>query len=252
MSLVPGFRRDHMRERAIIEDAETGVKIAQLTSFPTVSSNLYFHSRSFSPDGKTVLFTSMTEPKRNGIMDLYAASSRGDDFRQLTEGHAILGIALHPAGRFAYYAEGRSVYEQDVNTGEAREFVRAPVGVSVGGDGTMTDDGAALLHGGLVAGDGEFESIAIVNTVAATIRIVKADFSTAHLQIEPGKGEDCLLLRDDRPAARARPRDGGGRTTCRSTGTTGTRHGSGPRAGSTRRASSGRRGSRSATATWWR
>lgn len=190
MPLIPGFRRDYTRERNVFNDPDTGVRTVQLTSFPTVSSNLYFHSRSFTPDSKTALFLSMTEVRRNGTMDLYAVDVDGDDLRQLTEREPVHGVALSPQGKVAYYAQGRSVYEQDIATGEVRELARFPDGVTAGGGGTMTDDGRTLCTFGHVRGVGQ--GIALVDTVTGQTRTVKTDYGTPHLQIEPGKGQTAF------------------------------------------------------------
>ncbi len=190
MALVPGFFRSYTKERAHIIDPGTGVKITQLTSFPTVHQNLYFHSRSFTPDCKTVLFLSNTTANRAGLNDLYAIDTDGDNLRQLTDGDAVDGIALSPQGQFAYYASGRVVYAQDINTGEAREVARFAKGVHAGGNATMTDDGKLLCMFASV--DGAGQQIGLVSIPEGKAWTVRTDYGTPHLQIEPGKGETAF------------------------------------------------------------
>ena len=189
MALLTHFRRDYSLERAHITDPDTGVEITQLTSFPTVNSNLYFHSRCFTPDARTVIFQSMTKADRNGIMDLYAVNVDGTELRQLSDSERIDGIALHPGGGTVYYAQGRSVYEQDIETGDIHEFARFPGGVTVGGGATMTESGKSLCMNATLP---EGQGIALVSTENGGIRMVPTECYPAHLQIEPSTGETAL------------------------------------------------------------
>lgn len=68
-------------------DELTGTTIHQLTQFPSINHNLYFLNRSFSPDGRQVIFTSY----RDGQPNLYEIVFPDGDIRQLTE-----GPDLHP------------------------------------------------------------------------------------------------------------------------------------------------------------
>jgi oligogalacturonide lyase len=178
----------HSRERYIYYDSVSDVKIVRATSFPTFHSNLYTHTRSFTPDSKVCLFWSMTEPRRGGLRDLYRVNTDGNELVQLTRGKQISGVVLHPLGQWVYYVDhGRKAVQAcDIWTGREREVVRFDTD-GWGGMGSFTDDGRLYCCN---ASDGTSSGAVIVDTQQGTARYVPCrSKQVGHLQIEPASGE---------------------------------------------------------------
>jgi len=74
-------------EHRQLRDNQTGVTIHQLTTHSSINHTLYFLNRSFTPDGRGVVFTSY----RDGSPNLYELAYPDGPIRQLTEGEG-----LHP------------------------------------------------------------------------------------------------------------------------------------------------------------
>ena len=84
----------HAPEGCVYTDRVTGASIRQLTDHPSINHPTYFLQSSFTPDGKTLVFTSY----RSGSAQLFEASFPGGEIRQLTDGPAIhpFSPAIHP------------------------------------------------------------------------------------------------------------------------------------------------------------
>jgi oligogalacturonide lyase len=74
-------------EHRDLRDEQTGAVVHQLTTQACINHHLYFLNRSFTPDGKTIVFTSY----RDGQPNLYELAFPDGPIRQLTQGEG-----LHP------------------------------------------------------------------------------------------------------------------------------------------------------------
>lgn len=177
-------------ERKSIIDPDTGVHVWQITSFPTVNQNLYFHSRCWTADGKTFLFQSLRSATRDSGSDLYRADVDGMGLERVTKGIDFGNIALHPSKRIAYYHTGNEIFTVDIDT-KAIEKVGAVEGEgSVGGHpGSFTDDGRLYCFV-WVSKDGT-QGFGTFDTSSKKSKLtplgLKGRFT--HIQIEPGKGK---------------------------------------------------------------
>jgi len=75
------FPSEHQRLR----DEQTGAVIHQLTNHPSINVNLYFLNYSFTPDKKTVVFTSY----RSGKPNLFKAAFPDGEIVQLTDSDGL-------------------------------------------------------------------------------------------------------------------------------------------------------------------
>lgn len=175
-------------ERRFFEDPETGVKIMQGTSFPTVNMNMYFRSRCWTPDARTFLFWSMTQPKRNGIMDLYRMNVDGTGFVQLTSGKTPGDAALHPAGGLLYFTSGDSVYTLDIFSLAEKQVAVIKNATPTDGIGTFTNDGQRYCFNVRMA-DGK-PGIGFCDTLLRKVHLIPNSFNSGtFVQIEPGAGQ---------------------------------------------------------------
>ncbi len=187
LAAVPSILRGHPWERRFFNDPETGVRIMQATSFPTVNMNMYFHSRCWTPDAKTFLFWSMTQPKRGGIFDLHRMNVDGTDFEQLTEGKSLSNTSLRPDGGLVYFTSGDSVYTLDILSRAEKQVAVLKKATASGGIGSFTDDGRRYCFNVLLAD--KKMGIGYLDTANNKVSIMPRSFNhLSHLQIEPRDG----------------------------------------------------------------
>lgn len=159
----------------------------QATAFPTVNMNMFYHSRSWTPDAKTFLFWSMTQPIRGGLFDLYRMNSDGTDFKQLTDGKNISNVALRPDGKLIYFTSSNAIFTLDMLS--LKETIMGSVKnvVSLGGIGSFTDDGSRYCFK-VQRQDGK-NGIGWLDTHTNRISIMPRSFNLmSHVQIESGQG----------------------------------------------------------------
>jgi len=92
-----------------LTDEKTGAVIHQLTQHPSISHNLYFLNRSFTPEGRTVVFTSY----RDGNPNLFELAFPGGQIRQLTEGSQLhaFSACLSKPGEEIYFTRAGSIWQ---------------------------------------------------------------------------------------------------------------------------------------------
>ena len=185
-------------ERRFFEDPETGVKIMQATSFPTVNMNMYFHSRCWTPDAQTFLFWSMNQPARNKGYDLFRMNVDGTQFVQLTEGKSLGDAALHPAGGLVYFTSGDSVYTLDIKSLAQKKVAVIKGATPTGGIGSFTNDGRRYCFN-LRTSDNK-PGIGVLDTLSNKVHLVPKSFNyLSHLQIEPKEGRLFHYIGEKRP-----------------------------------------------------
>jgi len=182
-----GFAGELPWERRFFDDPETGVKIIQATSFPTVNMNMYFRSRCWTPDAQTFLFWSMTQPKRNGRMDLYRVNVDGTQLVQLTEGKSLGDAALHPGGGLVYFTSDDSVYTLDINSLAEKQVVAIKGATPTDGIGSFTNDGRRYCFNARTPDNKP--AIGFLDTLSKQVRLVPKSFDCpTFVQIEPKDG----------------------------------------------------------------
>ncbi len=101
-------------EHSVAFDRVTGARVHQITSHASINHPTYFLESSFTPDGKTLLFTSY----RSGSAQLFEAGFPDGEIRQLTEGPAIhpFSPAIHPDGEGIFFVRGGGIWRLDRRT----------------------------------------------------------------------------------------------------------------------------------------
>jgi len=127
-------------ERQYHTDARSGVRIAQLTSYPRASWNMYFEHNHFTPDGRTVIFMRQRESAPGAPADLYRCDVDGLNMAQLTDDEGIYGVALSRDGKHAYYLHGAALKRVALDTFELEEVLTVPE-AEPGGSGYAAQSG---------------------------------------------------------------------------------------------------------------
>lgn len=109
-------------EHSSTVDRVTGATVHQLTSHPSINHATYFLQSSFSPDGRTLLFTSY----RTGSAQLFSLEYPHGEIRQLTDSPGIhpFSAAFHPSGDLVYFVRGGEIAELNLRTLEERTIVK--------------------------------------------------------------------------------------------------------------------------------
>ena len=100
-------------EHSVSQDSQTGATVHQLTNHPSINHPTYFLQSSFTPDQKSLIFTSY----RTGGAQLFEAGFPDGEIRQLTAGDpihpfspAIAPGAIGPDGEHIYFVRGGAVW----------------------------------------------------------------------------------------------------------------------------------------------
>ena len=115
-------------ERIDRRDADTGLLVRQITSFPTPSTHLHYETPTFTPDGRRMIFLSMRVPERGAPSDLFTAGSDGRDIVQLSDDtpSGVSSPTLAKDGQWACYMHGGTAYRTHVETLETVELGHVP------------------------------------------------------------------------------------------------------------------------------
>jgi hypothetical protein len=110
----------HPSEHSVFLDRATGAPVHQMTRHPSINHATYFLQSSFTPDGRTLLFTSY----RGGAAQLYEAGFPDGNIRQLTDGPPIhpFSPAIHPGGDSVFFVRGGEIWTLDRRTLEERRI----------------------------------------------------------------------------------------------------------------------------------
>ncbi len=196
-SILPG-------EVAARRDAETGVRLWQITNDVSINHNFYFLTPSMTPDGASVLFAS----NRGGAINFYQAGFPQGDIRQLTDGDDIHGYSatLGKDGAALYFTQGGEVRALDMVTLE--EKVLADFGAASLGECSLNATEDMLVTA--LKRDGAFH-LAIVATDGTDSRIIKTSVQTLiHPQFHPSRADLIAYSSDPAPRMRMIRADGNG------------------------------------------
>ncbi len=127
------------------EDATTGVRARQLTSYKGHSNHLYFTNPGWHDGGRRLLFGS----ERCNCSNLYSIELASGAITQLTgygpdaPASSFQNACLSPARAEAYYWQRRELIALDLGTLEERTLYEAPAGFTTS-IANVTADGAAV------------------------------------------------------------------------------------------------------------
>ncbi len=144
-------------EHSVSHDAQTGATVHQLTNDPSINHPTYFLQSSFTPDQKSLIFTSY----RTGGAQLFETGFPGGEIRQLTADEPIhpFSPAIAPGGERVFFVRGGAVWVIDRATLD--EQLIADSGGQLG-ECSLSADGAWYVaackkggHNGIVVGKTE-------------------------------------------------------------------------------------------------
>jgi len=160
------LRTPFASERIQRVDPHTGVRVIQLTAYPTPSAHMLYDWPSITPDNRRVLLFCQRAVARTAPWDLFRVDADGLNLFQLTEmpeaeqGGGYYGrpaCRLTLDGRTVYGVWGRRLYTVDVETGEMADLLSLEGQVPAEGwvqNLYLSADGKRifLTHSGLVGG----------------------------------------------------------------------------------------------------
>ncbi|HEY3743821.1 MAG TPA: hypothetical protein VGL53_28445 [Bryobacteraceae bacterium] len=185
-------------------DAATGRPVHQMTNAAGMSHPTYFLQRSFTPDNRTLVFTSYRDENQ---AQLFEVGFPDGEIRQLTDGEAIhpFSPAILPGGEEIVFVRGGSIWTLRRDTLEERLVVDFPDGQL--GECSFTTDGewltaAVKLRGeaGLVSG----------RTDGSEWRFIPFPRTVIHPQFHPREAEWIEFAADPAPRMHRVRRDGSG------------------------------------------
>lgn len=142
-------------EHSTCRDRVTGALIHQVTSHPSINHPTYFLQSSFTPDGRTLIFTSY----RTGAAQLFEVDFPDGEIRQLTAAAAVhpYSPAIHPNGERIFFVRGGEVWEIERSSRTERRIAACDGGqlgeCSLGAGGEWITAAARQgARSGLVAG----------------------------------------------------------------------------------------------------
>ena len=195
--------RLHWKVSTHFRDPVTGALIYQVTDHPSINHPTYFLQSSFTPDNRTLIFTSY----RTGSAQLFETDFPDGEQRQLTSGAAIhpYSPAIHPDGRTIYFVRGGEIWAIDRQTLAERlvsAFAGAQLGeCSLGAGGEWIT--AAIKQGaqcGIVVGRAD----------GAQWRLIPFPRTVIHPQFHPLEPEWIEFSGDPAPRMHRVRRDGTG------------------------------------------
>ena len=185
-----GRGRTFASETRELTDKRTGASIRQMTDHPAISHNLYFSNPSWTPDGKSIVFTSY----RSGKPDLFKMDEAAGTITQLTDTPGFGGFAACPSrdGQRVFYNAGGQVRAVDLDTLE--ESVLADFGSGSAGGCSLSSDGARLMTS--LHRDGT-SAVVAVETDGTGFRVVREPpRAVGHVQVCP-VDPDLILYSSD-------------------------------------------------------
>jgi len=165
----------YQHERIEFVDARTGVRLMQVTSFPTMSMALPYHGRNFTTDSSTFIFVSQCEARRDAPWDLFRVDVDGTNLTQLTESEGSAGFVMAPQNDCVYFHRQNALWKVDIHTFREEEII--------------TPHGVASMTGGAISPDGAsyFAQVVTTHDTGGIMRFA-TDGSEAELIFEGEKG----------------------------------------------------------------
>ncbi len=129
------LRTPHHSERIQMIDPATGIRVTQITSYPTPSRALFYAWPSITPDNRRVVIYCQRSGRRTAPYDIFRCDTNGLNLFQLTDWPGIALLSID--GKTVYVLSGEQIlHEIDVETGrsepliDVNEHVKPPYNVS--------------------------------------------------------------------------------------------------------------------------
>lgn len=140
-------------ERIEYTDAVTGVRVIQLTSYPTPSVSLFYANTNFTPDSEHLILLCQRAACRGAPWDLFSVRADGSELRQVTDADGCGGFVLSPDGRCVYYHRQGALWRTDME--DLSETRVCEIGVSGSlALGFMSPDGVYYFTASYTPGNG--------------------------------------------------------------------------------------------------
>lgn len=179
--------QQYASERRFMVDSVTGVKITQLSGFPTVNSKFYFHVNAFTPDSKSLVFHSYKSAQRNSQIDVFKVSTDGMGLVQLTDSPGVGGTVLSYDGKWLYYTVGQEFRRVSMQTFEEEIINRLDrLSGKVDLACITFDDKYYFVEAVLT--NGNIGAVRF-STDGKEVAVIYEGADITHVQCEPSKGE---------------------------------------------------------------
>ena len=173
-------------------DPETGVEIWQLTSGPTVNTNLYTHVNFFTRDSNTLIFQSFPGYVRGMTPQIFRVDVDGQNLTQLTDAPGIGGIVLAKETPFVYFLKKNQLVRENILTAEEEVVAREDAVLEA-----ETALGSLSEDDSFYAADVKWTSggfgIFTADLRSGRTRLLKMDAVTHHVQINPADKNTLLF-----------------------------------------------------------
>src|SRR5258708_5279717 len=188
-------------EHSTFSDPDTGARVHQVTSHPSINHPTYFLQSSFFPGGCSLVFTSY----RTGSPQLFQAAFPEGPIRQLTSGEPIYPFspAIHPSGERVFFVRGGSTWSIETATLAERlvvSFDAAQLGECSLGDGGAWI-AAAIKQGGA-------NGVVTGRSDGTDWRLIPFERTVIHPQFHPLEPEWLIFAGDPAPRMFRVRRDG--------------------------------------------
>jgi len=179
--------KNYGSERVLYTDAETGARIVQLTSFPTIGMNLYFEQCSFTADSQRLIFYSQRAADRDAPFDVFRADVDGTNLVRLTDRDDVGGLVLAPKAAKAFFSAGSEVRSVDLETFKEETLAHFEgfhsFASSLGGISSDEGNYYAYLHR-----EEERYALVRVATDGKGGEVLYEGFNLTHVNVDPKTG----------------------------------------------------------------
>jgi hypothetical protein len=203
-------------ERETIIDPTSGARLVFVTRSPAEDTNLYFHQRSWLPDGSVLVFRT----NRGGKQELFGyIEATGELFRLQRPGLALTGDTT--AGRFSnsvFVLHDKQAFEWSIKVAGGTTGSPAPSHVTVSerplgklpADSdqvsglTENSDGTALVFGFSSTGPMKFRIVSLDKRSGNSTQIAALDVAATHVQASWERPDLVMYASGGRVADRAK------------------------------------------------
>ncbi len=186
--------RSWQREAIPRRDAETGVRVTQMTSAPMIHENIYPESPVFTPDSRCFIYSrrqALDSPREYWIADLTT-----NYVRRLTDEDNVKGPVVTPDGQWMYYmVEGEEIELKrlSLESFERETWMTTDLIHAAYPLGTIRHDGQAYITSGAV--DKHVWAVVKFDLAARRAEIIMQtdQICNAHPQYARGPFNDVLI-----------------------------------------------------------
>lgn len=171
-------------------DDETNVEMLRVSQFPTINTNMYFHTPFFTPDSRTFIFQS--ESPETGQFDLYRVDIDGANLIQLTDTPGINGIVISPCGQRVYYMVKNELRFATMDTFDEEVVSRLDSISGANSLGAISSDGR--YYANICSTTRGTDGIVRFATNGSSAELIyEREGGLSHIQYEPSESKDILF-----------------------------------------------------------